>query len=205
MPMLDEVRYARSGEVAIAYAIYGGGPRDLVFAHGGPGNIEIEREIAFMRAFQDRCGEFARFIVFDKRGTGLSDRLREPAPLETRMDDLRAVLDAAGSERAVLFGSAEAGSMCLLFAATYPERTLGLVLCNPVVRGTSAPDFPWAPTPDEFRQELEDTVVGAPMPQRRKWSSSSRRRMRTTRTSLRRGVATYGLREVRARLRRCCA
>jgi class 3 adenylate cyclase len=154
----DEIQYARSGDVAIAYAVYGDGPRDLVFAHGGAGNIEIEREIPFMRAFQDACSQFSRFIVFDKRGTGLSDRLRDAASLETRMDDLRAVLDAVNSERAVLFGSAEAASMCMLFAATYPERCLGLVLHNAWARVTWAPDYPLGETQEQSRGEIDEAV-----------------------------------------------
>jgi pimeloyl-ACP methyl ester carboxylesterase len=147
-----------SGSVAIAYATYGTGAPDVVFAHGFVGNIEIERETPFQRAFQERVASFSRFILFDRRGTGLSDRPREPATLEARMDDVRAVLDAVGSERAVLFGTAEAGAMCTLFAATYPERTLGLILYNTGAKGTWAPDYPWAPTPEEQRQELESDV-----------------------------------------------
>jgi class 3 adenylate cyclase len=156
----DEFGYAKSGDVAIAYAVSGDGPRDLVFVHGFAGNVEVERETPYLRAFHDRLASFSRLIMFDRRGTGLSDRLREPATLETRMDDLRAVLDAVGSERAVLFGTFEAASMCLLFAATYPERTLGLVLYNPVAKGTWAPDYPWAPTLEEWQHETVDPVVG---------------------------------------------
>ena len=155
----DEIKYAKSGDVAIGYAVSGEGPRDLVFVHGFAGNIEIERETPHIRAFQDRLASFSRFITFDRRGTGLSDRLREPATLEARMDDLRAVLDAVGSERAVLFGTFEAASMCLLFAATYPERTLGLALYNPVAKGTWAPDYPWAPTLEDWHRETIDDVL----------------------------------------------
>jgi class 3 adenylate cyclase/alpha-beta hydrolase superfamily lysophospholipase len=152
----DEYRFARSGDVSIAYAVYGDGPRDLVFVHGALSNIEIERETPEPRAFQDCLRRFCRLIVFDKRGTGLSDRLREPATLETRMDDLRAVLDAAHSERAVLFGTAEAAAMCMLFAATYPDRTLGLALFAPFAKGTWAPDYPWAQTPEEWRRSIAE-------------------------------------------------
>lgn len=155
----DEIRYAQSGNVAIAYAVYGEGPRDLVFVHGFAGNIEIERESPPHRTFQDRLAEFSRLITFDRRGTGLSDRLREPATLEARMDDLRAVLDAVDSERAVLFGTFEAASMCLLFAATYPERTLGLALYNPVAKGTWAPDYPWAPPLRDWQRESDDLIA----------------------------------------------
>ena len=147
-----------SGGVAVAYATYGTGPPDVVFAHGFAGNIEIERETPFQRAFQDRVASFSRFVLFDRRGTGLSDRPREPATLESRMDDLRAVLDAVETERAVLFGTVEAGAMCTLFAATYPERTLGLILYNVSAKGTWAPDYPWAPTTEEQRHELESAV-----------------------------------------------
>lgn len=158
MDSRDEFRYAKSGDVSIAYTVDGSGPHDVVFAHGFAGNIEIERETAFMRAFQDRVASFARFILFDRRGTGLSDRPREPATLEARMDDVRAVMDAVGSERAVLFGTVEAAAMCTLFAATYPERTLGLVLCGASARGTWAPDYPWAPTGEELRTDLVELV-----------------------------------------------
>ncbi|MGI8421611.1 MAG: adenylate/guanylate cyclase domain-containing protein [Gaiellaceae bacterium] len=155
----DEIRYARSGDVAIAYAVSGEGPRDLVFAHGSAGNIEIERETAFQRAFLDRCAGFSRLIFFDKRGTGLSDRPREPATLEARMDDLRAVLDAAGSERSVLFGTVEAASMCMLCAATYPERTLGLVLYHALACGTWAPEYPWAATAEEWMAAIAELAI----------------------------------------------
>lgn len=144
MDAYDEFRYARSGDISIGYATYGEGPPDVVFAHGNAGNIEIERETAFQREFHDRVASFSRFILFDRRGTGLSDRPREPATLEARMDDVRAVLDAAESDSAVLFGTVEAAAMCTLFAATYPERTLGLILYNGYAKGTWAPDYPWA-------------------------------------------------------------
>ena len=177
----DEFRYAKSGDVSIAYAVYGDGPRDLVFVHGAVSNIEIERETPEPRAFQDRLAEFSRLIMFDKRGTGLSDRLREPATLETRMDDLRAVLDAAESERAVLFGTAEAAAMCTLFAATYPDRTLGLALFAPFAKGTWAPDYPWATRPRSGgRRSPTRPATGERTPRARRQqapcSRSSRRR-----------------------------
>lgn len=156
----DEFKYAKSGDVSIAYAVYGDGPLDLVFVHGFVSNIEIERETPEPRALHDRLAGFSRFIVFDKRGTGLSDRLREPATLEARMDDLRAVLDAAESDRAVLFGTAEAAAMCMLFAATYPDRTLGLALFSPSATGTWAPEYPWAQTVEEWRQDIDEQVGG---------------------------------------------
>jgi class 3 adenylate cyclase/alpha-beta hydrolase superfamily lysophospholipase len=157
----DEFRYAMSGNVAIAYAVYGEGPPDIVFVHGFAGNIEIEREKQDSRDFHDRISAFSRLVIFDRRGTGLSDRPREPATLEARMDDLRAVLDAVGSQQAALFGTFEAASMCLLFAATYPERAAGLVLYNPVAKGTWAPDYPWAPTAEDWNRETLEEVVAS--------------------------------------------
>ena len=159
-----EIRYAASGDVSIAYAVTGSGPVDLVFVHGFAGNLDVELESAYYRVFHERLVSFSRLILFDRRGAGLSDRMREAPTLETRMDDLRAVLDAVDSERAVLFGTFEAASMCLLFAATYPERTLALVLYNPVARGTWAPDYPWANQWDEWRGFDLDTL-------RREWGT----------------------------------
>jgi class 3 adenylate cyclase len=151
-----DVRYARSGDVSIAFRVAGEGERDLLFVHGFAGNLEIEAEQPDYQAFHERLLRFARLILFDRRGAGLSDRVRETPSLETRMDDVRAVLDAVGSERAALFGTFEAASMCMLFAATYPERTTGLVLYNPVARGSWAPDYPWAKTPEEWRRNLAE-------------------------------------------------
>ena len=153
----DEFKYAKSGDVSIAYAVTGSGPRNLVFVHGFVSNIEIERETAEPRLLHDRLAGFSRLITFDKRGTGLSDRLREPATLEARMDDLRAVLDATEVDRAVLFGTAEAAAMCMLFAATYPDRTLGLALFGPFARGTWSPEYPWGSTVEEWRHDIDET------------------------------------------------
>ena len=119
-----ETRYARSGDVHIAYQTVGDGPRDLVFVHGWISHIEHVWEEPSVARFFSRLASFTRLILLDKRGTGMSD----PVPLdrlptlEERMDDVRAVMDAAGSERATLFGTSEAGALNLLFAATYPER-----------------------------------------------------------------------------------
>ena len=151
-----DVRYARSGDVSIAYVAEGEGDRDLVFVHGHAGNLEAAAAMPEYERFDVRFARFARLIKFDRRGTGLSDRVRETPSLETRMDDVRAVLDAVGSERAALFGTFEAAAMCMLFAATYPERTTGLVLYNPVARGSWAPDYPWAMTEEEWRRYLAE-------------------------------------------------
>lgn len=115
-----ETRYARSGELRIAYQVVGNGPFDLVFVPGFVSNIELLWEIPEWAQYFTRLAVFSRLILFDKRGTGLSDRVAGIATLEERMDDVRAVMDAAGSERAALFGVSEGGPMSLLFAATYP-------------------------------------------------------------------------------------
>ena len=130
-----EIRYARSGDVSIAYAVLGRGPQDLVFVHGFAGNLQSELESPYYGPFHSRLASFSRLVLFDRRGTGLSDRMREAPTLETRMDDLRAVLDAVDSPNAIVFGTFEAAAMCMLFAATYPERVQGLLLYNPVARG----------------------------------------------------------------------
>jgi class 3 adenylate cyclase len=151
-----EVRYARSGDVSLAYVVSGTGPFDLVFVHGFVGNLETAWEQPLRVGFFERLGSFARVIEFDRRGTGLSDRVREVPTLETRMDDLRAVMDAASSERAAVVATFEAGSMAALYAATYPERVAGLVLYNPIAKGVWAPDYPFGATEDEWRSELAE-------------------------------------------------
>jgi class 3 adenylate cyclase len=129
-----ETRYARSGELRIAYQVVGNGPFDLVFVPGFVSNIELFWEMPEWAHFFSRLAAFSRLILFDKRGTGLSDRVAGIATLEERMDDVRAVMDAAGSERAALFGISEGGPMSLLFAATYPQRAQALVLYGSYAR-----------------------------------------------------------------------
>src|SRR5262249_168036 len=120
--MTPQIRYARCGKLSIAYQIIGDGPMDLVMVPGWISNIEVFWEDAHVARFFERLATLTRLILLDKRGTGLSDRSIEPATLEDRMDDMRAVLDAVGSKRAAVLGYSEGGTMCLLFAATYPER-----------------------------------------------------------------------------------
>jgi class 3 adenylate cyclase len=150
------VSYARSGDVSLAYVVLGAGPIDLVFVHGFVGNLETAWEQPLRVAFFDRLATFSRVIEFDRRGTGLSDRVREVPTLETRMDDLRAVMDAAGSERAAIIATFEAGSMAALYAATYPERVGALVLYNAIAKGVWAPEYPFARTEEEWRAELAE-------------------------------------------------
>jgi pimeloyl-ACP methyl ester carboxylesterase len=125
-----ETRYARSGDLRIAYQVVGNGPIDLVFVPGFLSNLDVHWEDPGYNHLLQRLGTFTRLIQFDKRGTGLSDRVdnRDLPSLETRMDDVRAVMDAAGSGRAALLGASEGAPMSILFAATYPERTRALVL-----------------------------------------------------------------------------
>jgi pimeloyl-ACP methyl ester carboxylesterase len=132
--MQPETRYAKSGDLRIAYQVVGDGPVDLVFVPGFVLNIELVWERPEWANFFSRLAGFSRLILFDKRGTGLSDRIAGIANLEDRMDDVRAVMDAGGSKRAALFGISEGGPMCLLFAATYPHRVEGLVLYGSYAR-----------------------------------------------------------------------
>ena len=152
----NRIRYARSGDVSIAYQIVGDGPRDLVIVPGWVSNLEAAWEDPGMARVFDRLASFSRLILFDKRGTGLSDRVpTDQLPcLETRMDDVRAVMDAAGSERAALFGASEGGSMCILFAATYPERIAALIGFGVFAARRRSADYPWAPTDEQRNQWL---------------------------------------------------
>ena len=140
--MTPETRYAKSGDVHIAYQVVGEGPIDLVFVPGWITHLELAWEDPLEAAFLRRLASFSRLIVFDKRGTGLSDRVpvNELPILEERMDDVRAVMDAAGSERAALLGVSEGGPLSSLFAATYPERTAALVLYGTFARTGRRPD-----------------------------------------------------------------
>jgi len=151
--MAPQTRYARSGTLHIAYQVIGDGPMDLVFVPGWVSNVEECWDQPGLAAFLERLASFSRLILFDKRGTGLSDRVPDDRlpTLEERMDDVRAVLDAAGSEEAALFGHSEGGSMCVLFAATYPERTRALITFGVFARRRRTDEYPWAPS-DADRQ-----------------------------------------------------
>ena len=162
-----EIAYARSGDVRIAYQVVGDGPLDLVFVHGWVCTFQPGWENPKLAGFYRRLSSMGRLILFDKRGTGLSDRVSpERLPdLETRMDDVRAVLDAVGSSRAVVLGISEGGAMSTLFAATHPARTLALVLMGTFARTMRAPDYPIGLTEAEYRKRLaildEDRWVAA--------------------------------------------
>ena len=155
MPSLPETRYARSGDVSIAYQVAGEGPFDVVVVPGFISHVELGWEIPFSGEVRRRLASIARLIVFDKRGTGMSDRVTGAPSLETRMDDVRAVMDAAGSSRAAVIGVSEGAPMSILFAATYPERVAALVLLGGFPRVTWAPDYPWGLTEEQYQEELE--------------------------------------------------
>jgi pimeloyl-ACP methyl ester carboxylesterase len=148
-------RYARSGGVNIAFQVVGEGPPDLIWLPSMTHHVELAWESpAHVRLFS-RLSAVARLLVFDKRGTGMSDRLGGAETLERRMDDIRMVMDAAGSERAVICGLGESGPLCVLFAATYPDRTLALVLVNSTPRFIRAPDMPWLQSRGQMEQRAE--------------------------------------------------
>ncbi len=153
--MLGETRYAKNGDLRIAYQVAGDGPIDLVWAPGYLSHLEQNQWWPPYSDFLERMASFSRLIIFDRRGTGLSDRILSLGSFEEMMDDIRAVMDAASSERAALFGGAEGGPMCVLFAATFPERTSALILGASYARRTWAPDHPWGLDDDAQRRILD--------------------------------------------------
>jgi class 3 adenylate cyclase len=158
-----EVHYARSGDVSIAYQVVGSGPVDVLFVPFLINLVWAWEQPIFVE-FCTRLAEFSRLILLDKRGTGMSDRPRDLPSFETRMDDLRAVMDASESDRAALLGAGSpGGQLCCVFAATYPERVEALVLQNTWPRVIQAPDFPYGDTEHEWRRR----VINA----RRHWGS----------------------------------
>lgn len=164
MTLIDRpvTKYARSGDINIAYQVVGSGALDLVFVMGWVSHLDYFWEEPSFARFLNRLASFSRLILFDKRGTGLSDRVpvSDLPTLEQRMDDVRAVMDAVGSERAALLGVSEGGPMCALFAATYPDRTSALIMFGSYARRTRTPDYPFGPTEAEhetfYGQILEE-------------------------------------------------
>ena len=153
--MEPETRYARSGDVSIAYQVAGDGPFDLVHVPPFVSHVELAWQVPAMAHVRRRLASFSRVIHFDKRGQGMSDRVSGAPTLETRMDDVRAVMDASSSPRAALLGASEGGPMSILFAATYPERVWALVLAGSYARELWAPDYPWGTTEQEYLQYVE--------------------------------------------------
>jgi pimeloyl-ACP methyl ester carboxylesterase len=151
--------YAKSGDASIAYQVVGEGPIDLVLILGFATHLELQWESPAFARFFERITSFSRLIIFDKRGTGLSDPVTEVPTLEQRIDDVRAVMDAAGSERAALFGISEGGPMSVLFAATHPERVTALVLYGAMGRTTEAADYPWASPAEALRESAAEFIA----------------------------------------------
>jgi pimeloyl-ACP methyl ester carboxylesterase/DNA-binding CsgD family transcriptional regulator len=152
--MFTAAKYARSGDVNIAYQVVGDGPIDLVLVLGWVSHLAYVWELPAMAAFLNRLASFSRLILFDKRGCGMSDRVHPPPSLEQRMDDVRAVLDTVGSKRAALLGISEGGVMSALFAATYPERTAGLIIDGSYPSRLRRPDYPWGITEDQLEKQV---------------------------------------------------
>jgi class 3 adenylate cyclase len=174
--MLPTTHYAKSGGVNIAYQTVGHGPRDLVLVPGWVSNIDLFWEEPALARMLTRLASFSRLILFDKRGTGLSDRVSDMPTLEVRMDDVRAVMDAVGSQRAALFGYSEGGPMCALFAATYPSRAEALIMGGAYARRSKAPDYPWGPTREDFLAFADEVERdwGGPVGIELRWPSQAR-------------------------------
>ena len=152
--MHPQTRYARSDDVCIAYQVSGDGPIDIVMAPGTMSHLDLDWEVPNRAQFFERFGRFCHLVRFDKRGTGLSDRPLKMATLEERTDDIRAVMDAAGLERAHLFGASEGGSMACMFAATYPHRVISLMIWGAQSRWVASLDHPWGQTRAEHEAML---------------------------------------------------
>ena len=154
---IPATRYVRAGDITVAYQVLGDGPIDVVYVPGWITHLEYRwqqpRAVQLLR----RLASFSRLILFDKRGTGMSDRTQGYPTIDDRMDDVRAVMDAVKSERAVIFGASEGGSMSIVFAASHPDRTFALVLYATFAKRVWSPDYPWAPT-TEARQRWYDLL-----------------------------------------------
>ena len=160
MTTMPETKYAKSGDVHIAYQAVGEGSFDLALVPGWVSHVEYAWEEPSFSRFLRRLASFSRLILLDRRGTGLSDRVAQLPSLEERMDDVRAVMDAVGSEKAALFGISEGGPMCQVFAATYPQRTSALVLYGTFARATWAPDYPYGRSPQALEEILTNIGRG---------------------------------------------
>ncbi len=158
-----ETRYARSGPVSVAYQVVGEGAIDLVLVPGFVSHVEVAWEEPRLARFLTRLASFARLIVFDKRGTGMSDPVASPPSIDERMEDIGAVMDAVGSTRAAIFGISEGGTLSLLFGESHPERTHAVVLYGSWARRLAGPDYPYGPT----AEQLEEVINGM----ERAWAS----------------------------------
>jgi len=156
---VSEVAFARSGDVHIAYRVVGDGPVDLVYVQGAYTHVDVEWELPAYRRYCERLAEFTRLILFDKRGMGMSDRVPGTTPLEERMDDIRAVMDAVGSESAAIMGESEGGPLAMLFAAAHPERTRGLILQGAEVRELKDEEWPFGEATAEEHAEYLASIA----------------------------------------------
>jgi pimeloyl-ACP methyl ester carboxylesterase len=152
---VTEVRFARSRDADIAYRVVGEGAIDLVYVQGWVTHLDVYWDLPAFRRYCERLGEFTRLILFDKRGMGMSDRVPGAVPLEERMDDVRAVMDAVGSERAALMGESEGGPLSMLFAAAHPNRTVALILQGAEVRELVDDEWPWG---EDTREGFEASM-----------------------------------------------
>jgi len=164
MADVPETHYVKSDDVHIAYQVIGDGPIDLLFVPGFVSNVEAGWRNPELSAFYRRLASFSRLILFDKRGTGMSDRGTHDFTLEQRMHDVQAILDAIGSKQAALFGVSEGGPMSLLYAATYPHRTSALAIYGSYAKRSRAPDYPYGWDDAQWTRVLEDieTSWGSP-------------------------------------------
>jgi pimeloyl-ACP methyl ester carboxylesterase/DNA-binding CsgD family transcriptional regulator len=151
-----ETQYAKCGPVSIAYQVVGEGPTDLILVPGFVSHVEVAWEEPRLARFLSRLASFSRLIMFDKRGTGMSDPVTSPPSVNQRMDDIRAVMDAAGSRRGTIFGISEGGTLSLLFARAHPKRAEALILYGSWARRVAGPDYPYGPSADQ----LDDVVDG---------------------------------------------
>ncbi len=196
MTPAPETRYARAADgIHVGYQVVGAGPVDMVFVPYDYSNIEAAWDFPPFVSFVRGLASIGRVLVFDRRGSGTSDRswTGEAATIEAQMDDIRAVMDAASSERAFLFGIESGASLCFMFAATHPHRTSGVVVQAPMVRGTPAPDYPASWSREMMRSTSNGSSMrGAPTPSSVSSSRCYPRRSCTTRPPCERTGDSYG-------------
>jgi pimeloyl-ACP methyl ester carboxylesterase len=150
-----ETRYAKSSRVNVAYQVVGDGPTDLILVPGFVSHVEVAWEEPRLAHFLGRLASFSRLIVFDKRGTGMSDPVASPPSMDQRMDDIRTVMDAAGSGRGTIFGISEGGTLGLLFSHAHPERTQALILYGSWARRLAGPDYPYGPSAEQLEEVID--------------------------------------------------
>ena len=188
--VVPTTRYAKSEEVNIAYQVFGEGSVDLVFVPGFISHIELAWEEPYLARFLRRLAAFTRVIFFDKRGTGLSDPVARPPGLTERMDDIRAVMDAAGSQTAALFGVSDGGCLCIAFAVAHPERSAALVTYGSYARRLRSAEYPWGWSAEHLEEVLRRD--GSGLGQRERGGLQRIRASPMTSLTRRGGLATCG-------------